>query len=155
MNHNKLKILFVCTSNRDRSPALENYFKEVLPQHEYKSAGINKYFCEQKDTHLITASDLNWADIIFVAEDVHKKVIKTKFNGLEVSLNGIVSTVQITIPKNTELVAGSHLGDRQIEIPLTVLNCGEYKQGCIGEDYLTKAETIITEAIRQLKLIEN
>jgi predicted protein tyrosine phosphatase len=37
------KVLFICSSNKDRSKALVEYFKDVAPGNEYQSAGINKY----------------------------------------------------------------------------------------------------------------
>lgn len=74
------KIIFICTSNRDRSPALVNYFKEVYPENEYRSAGINDYFCSKHGTHLVTQEDLDWADLIVYAEDVHSSVVNSKFN---------------------------------------------------------------------------
>lgn len=66
-----LKFLFVCTSNADRSPALEKYFREIYPQHEYRSAGVNKYFTSKKGTHYLTQKDMDWADLIVFAESKH------------------------------------------------------------------------------------
>lgn len=110
-----IRILLICTSNFDRSPALEKYLKEVYPMNEYRSAGINKYFCESKGTHFITKDDIDWCDLIVYAEDIHKEVIYMKFD-------------------TTKLVAMEKLKQS------IVLNCGEYTQGCIGEDWLTRAE---------------
>lgn len=106
-----LNILFLCTSNKDRSPVLEQYFCANYPKHSYRSAGINKYFCEKKKTHYLTDEDIQWADLIVYAENIHLEVIQKKFS----------------VPTK-HLVNG------------VILNCGEYSQGCIGEDYLTKAE---------------
>jgi predicted protein tyrosine phosphatase len=69
-----MKILFVCTSNKDRSPALEKLFREKYPKHIYKSAGINKYFCSKKNTHYLTKHDIIWADYIVYAEDIHYEI---------------------------------------------------------------------------------
>lgn len=33
-----MNILFLCTSNKDRSPALEKHFREKYPMHKYRSA---------------------------------------------------------------------------------------------------------------------
>lgn len=66
-----MNILFICTSNADRSPALEKYFRERYPQHEYRSAGINKYFTSKKGTHYLTQEDMDWADLIVFAESKH------------------------------------------------------------------------------------
>ncbi len=121
-----MKILFVCTSNKDRSPALEKYFKEILPEHDYRSAGINKYFCDKKGTNLITEKDIRWADTIICAEDVHADVICTKFDLMGGSRYGYFEMIRNEITVFYK--------------PALILNCGEYTQGCIGEDYLTKSE---------------
>lgn len=110
-----IRILLICTSNKDRSPALEKYLRSTYPLNEYRSGGINKYFCESKGTHYVTEEDIDWCDLIVYAEDIHKDVIYMKFD-------------------KTKLEA---MEKRKKSI---VLNCGEYTQGCIGEDWLTRAE---------------
>ena len=50
--HQIMNILFICTSNNDRSPALEKYYREKYPEHKYKRAGINKYFTTKKRNSL-------------------------------------------------------------------------------------------------------
>lgn len=112
-----MKILFVCTSNKDRSPALEEYFKATQPENEYRSAGINEYFCKKKGTHLIIEDDLIWADLVIYAEDIHKKIIQEK-----------IISPSTSFPPSTYVHK------------YLILNCGEYKQGCIGDDYILKAE---------------
>lgn len=74
-----MNILFICTSNKDRSPALEKYFEEVYPQHNYKSAGINKYFTNKNWTHYLTIEDVDWADLIVYAEDIHYAITVRDF----------------------------------------------------------------------------
>lgn len=110
-----LRVVLICTSNHDRSPALEKYLMATHPGNEYRSAGINKFFCESKGTHYITKEDIDWCDLIVYAEDVHREVIRIKFD-------------------TTKLDAMEKM-KRSV-----ILNCGEYTQGCIGEDWLTKAE---------------
>lgn len=73
-----MKILFVCTSNFDRSPALENRFRETNPQHEYRSAGINEYHTAKKGTRLISQSDIDWADFIVYCEVIHLEITEKK-----------------------------------------------------------------------------
>lgn len=70
-----MKILFVCTSNKDRSPALEKHFREKYPEHEYRSAGINHYFTSKKGTHEITKEDVDWCDYLICAEKIHYEFI--------------------------------------------------------------------------------
>lgn len=117
------RVLFVCTSGKDRSPALVEYFKEIAPQHEYRCAGINTYFCSKKGTHLIDEADIEWADLIVYAEQVHFDVV-TKIFQLVVYRPSPNDLVQIIKCKREYVI----------------LNCGDYQQGCIGEDYLTKAQ---------------
>ena len=74
-----MNILFICTSNKDRSPALEEYFKEVYPEHSYRSAGVNKYFTSKKGTHYLTQHDLTWADIVVYAEQIHFEIVNRDF----------------------------------------------------------------------------
>ena len=106
-----MKILFVCTSNKDRSPALEAYFSEVYPDHQYRSAGVNEYFTGKHGTHYITVNDICWADIIVYAEDVHYDVACDKFPETEVEFKDCL-----------------------------VLRLGEYREGQLGEDYLMAAD---------------
>lgn len=128
-----LKIIFICTSNADRSPSLEKYFKEIHPNNEYRSAGINKYFCEKKGTHLINKDDIIWADLLVFAEDVHFKVVCERYSGRET-----------TSRTHIDFYFGDEIKRREFK----VLNCGEYTQGCIGEDYLTKAEMVLSRILK-------
>lgn len=66
-----MNILFVCTSNKDRSPALERHFREKYPQHSYRSAGINTYFTQKHGTHFLTKEDVEWADLVVGADEIH------------------------------------------------------------------------------------
>lgn len=77
-----MKILFLCTSNKDRSPALEKYFRATHPENEYKSAGINKYFTSQNKTHLVCEEDIVWADVVVAAELIHASKIILQFQKL-------------------------------------------------------------------------
>lgn len=68
-----LKVLFVCTQNRLRSPTAENIFRDYKGI-EVKSAGT--------DSHarvLLTSKLIEWADIIFAMEKSHEEKIKMKF----------------------------------------------------------------------------
>ena len=104
-------ICYICSSNKDRSPALERYFKEVYPLHSYRSAGVNKYFTTKNNTTYLSQEALDWADLIVFAEPIHHQVASKNFE----------------------------LGDKQY----IVLSCGEFAQGCLNDDYLTKAEEIL------------
>lgn len=137
-------VLIVCTSAKDRSPSLVNYLGEVFPNYEYRCAGINKYFCEKKGTHLISKEDIAWADLIVLAEDVHLSVVKERFSG------------ETTITSSGNTISGvirfrwfDNDGKFEKYLKFAVLNCGNYQQGCIGEDYLTKAEMVLSEILER------
>lgn len=74
-----MNVLFVCTSNKDRSPALEQYFRENFSKHFYRSCGINKYHCEQKGTKYMNESDADWAELVIFCEDIHRDVFMQAF----------------------------------------------------------------------------
>lgn len=105
-----MNILFICTTAKDRSPALVKYFSANYPQHEYKCAGINNYLCKEHCTHLLTQEDVDWAHLIVCAEKIHyDKALNYMFRS-----------------------------DNEQQIVL--LACGEYKAGEINEGYLQRAE---------------
>lgn len=133
----KLKILFLCTSNKDRSPALAGFFKNTFPDHEYRSAGLNKYFCEQKKTHYLTEADVKWCDLIFFAEQVHYDIFVRDFDKL-------VNTGYIY-----EYAQNAHFEKKLApwRKGWRILNCGHYEQGCVNDDYLAKADLVFQEAI--------
>ena len=84
-NYRQMKVLFICTSNKDRSRALEDYFKEVHPENEYRSAGVNKYFTQKHRTHYLTVADPKWASLIVYAEEIHYKICERDFPGVRVA----------------------------------------------------------------------
>jgi predicted protein tyrosine phosphatase len=66
-------LLFVCTHNRLRSPTAEQVFASY-PGIETDSAGIGA------DAEVVlSAEQVEWADIIFVMEKVHKTRLARKF----------------------------------------------------------------------------
>lgn len=137
-------VLIVCTSGKDRSPALVSYLGEVFPNYQYRCAGINKYFCEKKGTHLIQMEDIKWADLIVLAEDVHLKVVKERLNGVTQIPNGYSESSGSIIFRYFD-----NSGKFEKHLKFIVLNCGNYQQGCIGEDYLTKSEMVLSEILKQ------
>ena len=66
-----MKLLFICTLNLQRSPTAEKIFKD---KYDTKSAGV-------ADTAKVplTSDLLEWADIVFVMEEGHRKFISEKF----------------------------------------------------------------------------
>lgn len=83
-----MKTLFVCSSHKDRSPALEAYFTANHPEHQFRSAGVSGYFTDKHNTHLITQADMDWADVVVYAELIHRDVAKKTltFKGKEIVL---------------------------------------------------------------------
>jgi predicted protein tyrosine phosphatase len=73
-----MRLLFVCTSNRLRSPTAETLFGKDA-RYETRSAGT-----DEDATRVIAAEDVAWADLIFVMEAVHKKRLTKRFkDGLD------------------------------------------------------------------------
>ena len=66
-------ILFICSQNKLRSPTAEVVFCDYEGWN-VRSAGLNN------DAEVpLGTEDVEWADIIFVMEQAHKKKLKQKF----------------------------------------------------------------------------
>jgi predicted protein tyrosine phosphatase len=65
------KILFICTANIQRSLTAEHYFKSLYPQITFKSAGVSAKECKRNGSTLCTVELLEWADQVFVFEQMH------------------------------------------------------------------------------------
>ncbi len=70
------KILFVCTANIQRSLTAEHYFKTLYPPSPqksvtFKSAGVSTKECIRNGSTLCTVELLEWADQVFVFEQMH------------------------------------------------------------------------------------
>jgi predicted protein tyrosine phosphatase len=71
-----MKVLFVCSRNRLRSPTAEAIFS-TYEGLEVSSAGTNV------DAESVISADLiEWADIIFAMEGVHRKRLNKRFGKL-------------------------------------------------------------------------
>jgi predicted protein tyrosine phosphatase len=66
-----MNILFLCTANRNRSKTAEVYLFKIYPSHDIRSAGLSIKLCAKENTTLATIEMLEWADKIFVMEDMH------------------------------------------------------------------------------------
>lgn len=67
------KILFICSHNKLRSPTAEAVFS-TQPDWDVRSAGL------KNDAEVpLGNDDIEWADYIFVMENVHKKKLQDKF----------------------------------------------------------------------------
>lgn len=89
-----MNILFLCTSNLNRSKTCENYFRKKYPVHQYKSAGLSYKNCAKFDTTICTHDLLYWADLIYVFEDMHIERIKDNHD----NLNTIKKITNLNIP---------------------------------------------------------
>jgi len=68
-----MKLLFVCSQNRFRSPTAETVFS-TYPGVEAKSAGTNR----DADTP-ISEDLIEWADVVLVMEKSHRNKLTRKF----------------------------------------------------------------------------
>lgn len=72
----KLNVLFLCAKNKWRSPTCESLYR-VDPRLAVRSAGVksgaNRY---------VTENDILWADIVFVMEREHKRILSDIFGQL-------------------------------------------------------------------------
>jgi len=66
-----LNILFLCTSNLQRSPTAQELFETLDPSHVYRSAGLSEKYVKKAGTTLCSEDTLSWADRIYVFEQNH------------------------------------------------------------------------------------
>lgn len=71
-----MKVLFVCSRNRLRSPTAQHIFAAVEGW-LVDSAGLSP-----DAEHLVSADQLDWADLILVMEPVHKRRLQQRFGPL-------------------------------------------------------------------------
>lgn len=71
-----MKLLFICSQNKLRSPTAETIFSEYYSI-ECRSAGLNNNAIVK-----IGSDDIEWADIIFVMEQKHKIKLMDKYKSL-------------------------------------------------------------------------
>ena len=87
-----MNVLFLCTSNRLRSPTAEAVFAGRAGL-QVASAGLGAE-CERP----VTAALLDWADMVFVMEHHHRKALKQRFR----DQLGTKSVVVLGIPDEYE-----------------------------------------------------
>lgn len=76
MNRARLKVLFVCAMNKERSVTAERLYRNDA-RLEVRSAGVRA-----DANRRVSEADLKWADVVFVMEREHKVWITTRFEGL-------------------------------------------------------------------------
>ncbi|MBE9138968.1 phosphotyrosine protein phosphatase [Nodosilinea sp. LEGE 07088] len=68
-----MNILFICSRNQWRSPTAEAVWRKY-PGISVRSAGTSP-----KAKRTVTASDIDWADIIFAMESKHQQRLRAEF----------------------------------------------------------------------------
>lgn len=68
-----MKLLFVCSKNRWRSPTAEQLFSDH-PEHEARSCGT-----EAGSRTKLSLGLVKWADVIYVMQEKHRHVIQQRF----------------------------------------------------------------------------
>lgn len=66
-------LLFICSQNKLRSPSAEVIFGKMEGL-SVRSAGLN-----HDSEQIISKEDVEWADTIFVMENVHRNKLRKKF----------------------------------------------------------------------------
>ncbi|MGC3992430.1 MAG: protein-tyrosine-phosphatase [Chthoniobacteraceae bacterium] len=73
----RLKILFVCAMNKQRSVTAERIYRND-PRVEVRSAGVRA-----ESPRRVSEADLRWADVVFAMERSHQRWIQERFQELE------------------------------------------------------------------------
>jgi len=77
MINQRLKILFVCAMNKQRSATAERIYRND-PRVEVRSAGVRV-----DANRRVSEADLRWADIVFAMEPDHKRRIARQFQEVD------------------------------------------------------------------------
>lgn len=75
MGMRRIKLLFVCSKNKWRSPTAEKIF------HGFNGYDVRSAGTEQGARVKVTIGHIGWADIIFVMEKKHMRRLSEKFCG--------------------------------------------------------------------------
>lgn len=97
-----MRVLFVCSRNRLRSPTAEQVFRE-WPGIEVASAGLKPDADE-----VLGPEDLEWADLVLVMENRHKSELSRRFmrhlGQVRVGVLGIADDYEFMDPDLVELL---------------------------------------------------
>lgn len=77
MADRRLKVLFVCAMNKQRSVTAERTYRND-PRVEVRSAGVRADAARR-----VGEGDLRWADVVFAMEREHKQWIAMRFEAAE------------------------------------------------------------------------
>ncbi|CAG7579945.1 MAG: putative phosphotyrosine protein phosphatase [uncultured marine phage] len=70
-----MKILFVCSVNKQRSRTADDYLTPLNDDVEIESAGTHIKSCFREGTNPLTDELLEWADHVYVMEKCHLDII--------------------------------------------------------------------------------
>ena len=101
------KVLFICSQNRLRSPTAEQVFAN-WPGVDASSAGLN-----HDAENPVTPELLQWADIIFVMERVHRSKLSAKFR----HLLGARRVICLDIPDDYDYMAPALVALLRASVP--------------------------------------
>jgi len=73
----RLKVLFVCAMNKQRSATAEQIYRNDA-RLEVRSAGVRS-----GANRRVSEADLRWADVVFAMEQEHKLWMTKRFEGLD------------------------------------------------------------------------
>jgi predicted protein tyrosine phosphatase len=73
----RLRVLFVCAMNKQRSVTAERVYRNDA-RLEVRSAGVRS-----DANRRVSEDDLRWADVVFAMENEHKLWLATRFEDLE------------------------------------------------------------------------
>ncbi|PMM12513.1 hypothetical protein BCT61_05560 [Vibrio breoganii] len=71
-----MNILFLCTSNVNRSKTAEYHFSKTQDENTYQSAGLSEKYCKKCGSRLCSITLLEWADVVYVMEAEHSRRIE-------------------------------------------------------------------------------
>lgn len=100
-------ILFVCSQNRLRSPTAEQVFAD-WPGIETFSAGTNN-----DAENPLSAELIEWADIVFVMEKVHRSKVQTRYRS---ALRG-KRVICLDIPDNYTFMDPALVALLKVKVP--------------------------------------
>lgn len=70
-----MNILFICMANIHRSRTAEYICQIKYPSHTFRSAGLSPKECLRNGGRFCSESLLAWADLVYVMEDIHEKLL--------------------------------------------------------------------------------
>lgn len=97
-----MKVLFLCSRNRLRSPTAQQIFAEVAGW-EVDSAGLSP-----DAEHLVSSDQLHWADLILVMEPIHRRRLQRGFGpllkGKKVAVLSVMDDFEFMQPELIDLL---------------------------------------------------